>query len=49
MDAIVGGVEPEQIVQRMADAVVAQYPGAAASVGSAGPVEPMGPVEPVTE
>ncbi len=32
MDAIIDGLEPDYIVRRMADAVVAQYPGAAGSV-----------------
>lgn len=52
MDAIVGGVKPEQMVQLMADAVVAQYPGAAGSVQSIGAlatVESMERVEPVSE
>jgi len=32
MDAIGDGLEPDHIVRRMADAVVAQYPGASGSV-----------------
>lgn len=32
MDAIIDSLEPDHIVRRMADAVVAQYPGAAGTV-----------------